>query len=169
MIDQFIAKYGKRLYGLCVALCAGADRCAPDADADDLYQETWLKVCAKIDRYDASKSFEGWLTQICVNTYRDHLRRRRISPFFNLFASNEEKDAAMAQIPAPASPDYGELHRAVNRLPEKYRTVVILHYFSEFDVKATADALKIPPGTVKSRLSRARELLKEMLDDAFDF
>ena len=170
MIDQYIAKYGKRLYGLCVTLCENADNSTPAGDADDLYQETWLKVCAKIDQYDPSRSFEGWLTRICVNTYRDHLRRKKRSPFYNLFSSSREKEERMAQAPAATSPDYSDLYKSIDRLPEKYRTVVILYYFSESDIQTTANALKIPPGTVKSRLNRARKLLKEMLENhAFDF
>lgn len=72
--------------------------------------------------------------------------------------------------PAATSPDYSDLYKSIDRLPEKYRTVVILYYFSESDIQTTANALKIPPGTVKSRLNRARKLLKEMLENhAFDF
>lgn len=67
MIDQLIEKHGRRLYGLCRTLCTSP------SDADDLYQETWLKVCAKLELYNDSSAFEGWLTRICVNTYRDSL------------------------------------------------------------------------------------------------
>lgn len=64
MIDQYIQKYGRRLYGLCRSLCASP------YDADDLYQETWLRVVKHISQYDPSREFEPWLTRICVNTYR---------------------------------------------------------------------------------------------------
>ena len=64
MIDQYIQQYGRRLYGLCRSLCASP------YDADDLYQETWLRVVKHISQYDPSREFEPWLTRICVNTYR---------------------------------------------------------------------------------------------------
>ena len=63
MIDQYIHQYGKRLYGLCLTLCANT------LEADDLYQDTWLQVVKNISRYDASRDFEPWLTKICVNLY----------------------------------------------------------------------------------------------------
>lgn len=64
MIDQYIQQYGRRLYGLCRSLCSSP------YDADDLYQETWLRVVKHISQYDPSREFEPWLTRICVNTYR---------------------------------------------------------------------------------------------------
>ena len=83
MIDQYIHQYGKRLYGLCLTLCAST------MEADDLYQDTWLQVVKYISRYDASRDFEPWLTKICVNLYRNALRRLSKSPFLH-FRTNEE-------------------------------------------------------------------------------
>lgn len=85
MINEYIYKYGRRLYGLCLTLCANSH------DAEDLYQDTWLKVLNSLPQYDTTKDFEPWLTAICVNTYRDMLRRFVRNPVFNLFNSNEEK------------------------------------------------------------------------------
>ena len=162
MIDQYIRQYGKRLYGLCLTLCANS------FDADDLYQDTWLKVVKNISQYDESRKFEPWLTRICVNTYRNRLRRIMKSPVFDAFATEDEKTAAMESIAAPEAEDYSQLHEAINRLPEKLRITVILFYFQDMDVGQTSQALNIPPGTVKSRLSKARKLLKEVLSDETD-
>lgn len=156
MIDQYIRQYGKRLYGLCLSLCANT------FEADDLYQDTWLKVLKNFSQFDSSKEFEPWLTQICVNTYRNALRRIKRSPFLN-FQTNEEKDACLSAIPATEKEDYSELHAAIQKLPEKLRMCVILFYFEGMDIAATASALGIPEGTVKSRLSKARQKLKEVL------
>ena len=162
MIDQYIRQYGKRLYGLCLTLCANS------FDADDLYQDTWLKAVKNISQYDESREFEPWLTRICVNTYRNRLRRIMKSPIFDAFSSEEEKTAVMESIAAPESEDYSRLHEAIDRLPEKLRITVILFYFRDMDIEQTAQALNIPPGTVKSRLSKARKLLKEVLSHETD-
>lgn len=159
LIDQYIRQYGKRLYGLCLTLCANP------FDADDLYQDTWLKVVKNISHYDESREFEPWLTRICVNTYRNRLRRIVKSPIFDAFSNTEEKTAVMENVSAPEAEDYSRLHDAINRLPEKLRVTVILFYFRDMDVGQAAHALNIPPGTVKSRLSKARKLLKEVLSD----
>lgn len=157
MIDQYIQRYGKRLYGLCLTLCANS------FDADDLYQNTWIKVVKNISQYDPAQEFEPWLTKICVNTYRNTLRRIRKSPVFNDFSSNEEKTLALENVAEQESPDYSYLKDAVDRLPEKLRITVILFYFRDMDINKTAKLLNIPVGTVKSRLNKARKLLKEVL------
>ena len=162
MIDQYIRQYGKRLYGLCLTLCTNS------FDADDLYQDTWLKAVKNISQYDESREFEPWLTRICVNTYRNRLRRIVKSPIFDAFLNGEGKTAAMESVAAPEAEDYSQLHEAIDRLPEKLRVTVILFYFRDMDIEQTAHALNIPPGTVKSRLSKARKLLKEVLSDETD-
>lgn len=162
MINQYIRQYGKRLYGLCLTLCANA------FDAEDLYQDTWLKVVKSISQYDDTQPFEPWLTQICVNTYRNTLRRIIRSPIFNSFSTEEEKNRIMERVVAPEPTDYSYLHYAINKLPEKLRITVILFYFQEMDIASVSKTLGIPPGTVKSRLNKARNILKEVLTDETD-
>lgn len=65
LLNSSIHQYGKRLYGLCLTLCANT------LEADDLYQNTWLQVVKNFSRYDASQDFEPWLTKICVDLYRN--------------------------------------------------------------------------------------------------
>lgn len=159
MLDAYIRQYGRRLFGLCLHLCAHRQ------DAEDLYQECWLKVMTHLDRYDPQREFEPWLTTICVNLYRSRLRRLARSPIFDGFSTEEEKTRTFQNVPAPEQEDHREVHEAVDRLPEKLRLAVILYYFEDMDVESTAKVLKVPAGTVKSRLNRARKLLKEVLSD----
>ena len=151
-MDQYIRQYGRRLYGLCRSLCRNVQ------DADDLYQDTWLKALDKLDSYDPGLPFEPWITRICVNTYRNVLRRLARSPVRPM---EEGED-----FPAPDSPDYAPLYEAVHGLPEKLRVTGVLYYFRDMDTAGTAEVLGVPQGTVKSRLSKARKLLKEVLEDA---
>ena len=155
-MDQYIRKYGKRLYGLCMTLCADKH------EADDLYQDTWVKVLKRFDTYDPSRDFEPWLTRLCVNTYRDRLRQLSRSPFLN-FSSNETKEAFLLTATAPEKDDYSDLYAAIDQLPEKLRLTIILFYFQDMDIEKTAQTLGIPTGTVKSRLHKARIQLKEVL------
>ena len=161
MIDQYIKLYGKRLYGFCLTLCADT------FDADDLYQETWLKAVKYFSQYDDTKDFEPWITKICVNTYRNTLRRLTQSPVIE-FRDNEEKEAFIASIPATATEDYLPLYEAIEKLPQKLRLAVILFYFRDMDLASTAEVLNVPVGTVKSRLNKARKRLKEVLTDETD-
>lgn len=161
MINHYIQQYGKRLYGLCMTLCADP------FEADDLYQDTWLKAVKNFQQYDQAKDFEPWLTKICVNTYRNTLRRMARSPFRN-FSGTKEKEDLLQSVPAPETEDYSSLHLAIQKLPEKLRITVILFYFCGMDAASAAAALCIPAGTVKSRLHNARRRLKEELENEAD-
>jgi len=141
--------------------------CANAYEADDLYQETWLKALKHIEKYDKSKEFEPWLTKICVNTYKNTLRRIARSPVIS-FWDNDKKEAVMRNIPAQEKKDYLELYEAIENLPEKLRMTVIIVYFWDYDIAKTADVLAVPQGTVKSRLNKARKLLKEALKSEAD-
>ncbi len=153
--EVYIEKYGRRLYGLCRHLIGD--------DADDLYQETWLRAYMKFGTYKKELSFEAWLTSICVNAYRDELRRRRIR--FTHEVDIDEKQSVMESIGTDEDYVSVELREAVERLPHKLRETVILYFYNGYDEKTTAHVLKIPVGTVKSRLSAAKRKLKGVLTD----
>lgn len=126
-----------------------------------------MRVVKNIEKYDPNREFEPWLTKICVNTYRSVLRRLARSPLLD-FSSGEEKDRLLDSLPAPEEQDYTPLYEAVGKLPEKLRLAVVLFYFQGENLTATAGILGIPMGTVKSRLNKARKLLKEALTDETD-
>lgn len=160
-MDNYIRTYGRRLYGLCRTLCPNPD------DADDLYQETWLKAMENISRYDKAREFEPWITKICVNSYRNILRRLKRSPIFNGFHSTADKELFLKNVRSEPPEDYSDLHAAIERLPDPLRITIILFYFRDMDIKSVSEVLAIPPGTVKSRLNRAKKRLKEgLIDDA---
>ena len=151
LLDPYIRQYGRRIYGLCRSLCSSVQ------DAEDLYQDTWLKALDKLDQYDPARPFAPWIVRICVNTYRSALRRLARSPL--------QPFPEGLEVPAPEREGYGPLYEAVRRLPEKLRLAVVLYYFQDLDAAEAAKVLGVPLGTVKSRLSRARKLLKEALSD----
>lgn len=107
MVDRWIAQYGKRLYGLCLHLCRNT------VEADDLYQDTWIRVLRNQARFDPDMPFEPWLTKICVNLYRSRLRRIARSPFLT-FADGEQQDAVLESVFAPEEADYSDLYAAID-------------------------------------------------------
>ena len=72
------------------------------------------------------------------------------------------------EVPEKDKEDFSEVRDAVNELPEKFREAVILFYFQDKDIKRTAEIMGVPIGTVKTRLMKARKLLKEVLKDEWD-
>ena len=160
-IEKYIEQYGERVSRLCINLCGN------HADADDLYQDTWMKVIKNIDKYDRSRNFEKWLFKICVNTYKNErmkaFRRKSIS-----FKTTEDQDIFFEMIPdrdEAYMEKYREVVEIIRELPEKYRTALALRYFSDFSENDAAEILGVPAGTLKSRLNRARKLIKGRLND----
>lgn len=152
--QEWVNAYGTRLFGLCMHLCRQRDA------AEELYQETWVRVLMKRDSFRDGEPFEPWLTRICVNLYRDSLRRQRLRRFLPL--SGLETTAVFPQI---SSDERLSLLDAVGRLPDKLRIAVILVYMQGYTESQAAGILGISVNGVKSRLLRARKLLKEALVD----
>lgn len=158
MFETYIQQYGPRLYALCLRLCANR------WDAQDLYQESWLRAYRCFYRYDRGREFSLWLTQICVNLYRDSLRRKKLARFLHL-PTGEEQEHLWESLPSPEPEDFSDLHAAIQALPAPYRMVILLYYFHDQNITQAAQALGLPEGTVKSRLHKARQLLKGALQD----
>ena len=88
------------------------------------------------------------------------------SPIFDGFSSSEEKIAVMENVKKPEEKDFSHIHQEINKLPEKLRITIILFYFKDMDINKVSEILKIPQGTVKSRLNKARNILKEVLNES---
>lgn len=157
--ENYISQHSRDLTRLCMSLCNNT------ADADDLFQDTWYKAMKNYKKYKKEMPFEHWLFSICVNTYKND---RKL--FYNskkvAFGSNEEKTKFLNSIPNTDdsnSDDYYELHTAVSKLPKKQKIVIILFYFKDYSIAQIATILKIPEGTVKSRLNMAKSKIKRRL------
>ena len=153
-MEKLIQEHGARLYALCLKLEKNT------WEAQELYQETWLKAMRGIQKYDDNRPFAPWIARICVNCYRDTLRKRKLSA---LLGFEDARDAPSYQPNFPA--EQAHVRQAVDALPQAYKLVTLLYYFNEQSIAQTAAALNIPQGSVKSRLSKARALLKEALKD----
>jgi RNA polymerase sigma-70 factor (ECF subfamily) len=123
-------------------------------DADDLLQETWVRVARSAKRFDTARRFRSWLYGIATNLARDGFRRR---------VTKERAFRELAMSP-PATPtadpaDRSELRERIAELPESMRAVLLLRYYEGMSEAEMAGCLEIPRGTVKSRLHAAlREL-----------
>lgn len=157
--DIYIAQYGLSLTKLCMSLCSNRH------DAEDLYQSTWEKAMKKIKLYDKDKSFEKWLFSICVNTYRDNQKRYENKRVFK-FNTQEEQDRFLSCVPDSCvdKDEYIALHQAVSKLSSELKEVIVLYYFRDYSINELSEILTIPPGTVKSRLYKARDILRKELN-----
>lgn len=145
--------------------------------AVDLSQETFVRVYMSVDRYQATYSFSTYIYRIAHNLAITELRqrkRRRLIPLPTFFSDKESEEIEVElpddrQIQADAALIADERRAAVTRaiasLPEKYRAPLVLCDLEEKSYEEIAEVLGLPTGTVKSRINRARNLLKEKLRD----
>jgi RNA polymerase sigma-70 factor (ECF subfamily) len=143
-----------------------------DAEAEDVLQEAYTRAFAAIASFRGEAGIATWLTRIVLNEAHGRLRARRptvelaameetsrgeVLPFPGLAIADPEADAARAQIRRL-------LEAAVDGLPEAFRLVFVLREVEELSVEETARHLGLKPQTVKTRLHRARQRLREALD-----
>ena len=126
--------------------------------AQDASQTTFLKAWQALDTLREGDTEKAWLTAIAVNTCRSILRSRE----HRLYSRNPDMDCLPEPSTSAASPDDTVL-RAVASLPDKYREVVVLHYYQSLPATDIARILRIPQGTVRTRLARARSMLQPLL------
>lgn len=160
--------YGKRLFSFCTRLARTRD------EADDLFQDTWVKAVEAIGRFDETRRFAPWLFTLCINRHRDLCRGRqrwwkRVRGFFTRPEGEGEDETS--RVPAPGetgeervirSEEEEAVKRCVDALGDAVRTTVILFYLREFEIGEIAGMLGVPEGTVKSRLAAGRAKIKAM-------
>jgi len=133
--------------------------------AKDLFQETFIKAYYNMDRFRGDCAIKTWLISIAVNVCKDYLRsayQKNVVPMEQPVEENIASDDNYEEI---ENADRNEqIRKVVNALPEKYRDVVLFVYYREMSVAEAAVALGLPEGTVKSRLARARDVLRTKLE-----
>ena len=130
--------------------------------ASDAVQETYLQAWKSFDKFEPGTNCRAWLYQILFHVVQ-HYRRKWMNT--RMIADSEELFQRLEAGPAPIPQQItdAEVLSALDGLPEEYRAVVLLVDVEEFSYKEAADILKVPMGTVMSRLSRGRRLLREVL------
>ncbi|MDB3312871.1 RNA polymerase subunit sigma [Clostridioides difficile] len=127
-----------------------------DQDCEDAVNNAILKAYEKLDSLKEEQYFKTWLIRIVINECNS-LRRKRLKSlsFENVFKNKkiDEKD------------DYSDLYTAIQSLPKKIKIPIVLYYIEGYSVDEVKEILDIPQGTVKSRLSRGRRLLKTKLEN----
>lgn len=142
-ITAAVENYGSMLYRICLVSLGSP------ADAEDAVQDTFLKYIQKAPAFESGEHEKAWLIRVAVNTCKDIIKRRR-----------PQVDIDAIQQSAPQRSD-GEVMAALMSLPEKFRTVLILHCVEGYSVNETAEITGISPSAVKMRLQKARRLFRE--------
>jgi RNA polymerase sigma-70 factor (ECF subfamily) len=143
-------------------------------DADDLVQETYLKAYRFIDKYDAGTNAKAWLFKILKNAYINEYRKKVKQPtkvdYEEIVTYHDTDDDRISGYSDLREEIFlhmmgDEVTSAINSLPIDFRTVILLCDIEGFTYEEIASIIDVPIGTVRSRLFRARNLLKEKLTD----
>ncbi|HTZ75480.1 MAG TPA: sigma-70 family RNA polymerase sigma factor [Candidatus Aquilonibacter sp.] len=166
-LSQLIARYQNRLYRYLLRLVRDP------AEAEDLFQQTWLRVAEKIESFDTRRNFDAWLFTVARHLALDHLRRIRPrsldEPVADDSGGETGADRLVSQEILPLDrileiEKSGRLAAALQELPVIYREVVSLRFEEEMKIEEIAQVLGAPLSTVKSRLRRSLEQLRASLE-----
>jgi RNA polymerase sigma factor (sigma-70 family) len=144
------------------------------AEVEDLTQEAFIKAFASLGNFNNEYAFSTWLYKIATNNCIDYIRKKKLQPFSLDKPVVSDEDQYTFEVPDTSyEADKPIIERqraklldeAIDALPEKYRRVIILRHKEERDYREIAGILRLPLGTVKAHLFRARELLKKYLRD----
>lgn len=149
-VEQLLGSYGTELYRYCRRLAGFGP------DGEDLYQQTFLRMLELDLAPDEGRNPRALLYSVATGLWRNEARKRGRRA---AIARPVEPEAA-----ALAAAENRDLAAAVERLPDKYRSAVLLAYGAELPLEEVARIEKLPKGTVKSRLHKARLLLKKEME-----
>ncbi|HLB00242.1 MAG TPA: sigma-70 family RNA polymerase sigma factor [Bacteroidota bacterium] len=141
---------------------------------EDLTQETFVKAFASLRNFNREYAFSTWLYKIATNSSIDYIRKKKLQTIsINKPVIHEDSDYSIELPDSTYEPDRFIIQRqkstiiaeAIAQLPPKYRKVIVMRHTEERDYAEIAKILKIPIGTVKAHIFRARELLSKYLRD----
>jgi len=173
--EEIVQRYNRRIYNICYRFAGSSD------DAQDLTQEVFIKMYRTLNSYDVDRgAFMTWVTTITRNLLVDHFRKtkqERMTDSMDTTASDHEDALPLSeQIPdRGSSPDSRvqsretkeAVHEALQKLSPELREAVILRDLQDLDYRDIATVLKVPEGTVKSRINRGRGELARLLQRTY--
>ena len=153
-LELLIDRYQKNLFAAAFNVCANAQ------DAEDAVQDTFLQYYSTNKQFNDEEHIKAWLLRVAINKAKDVTRRSRRKNTVSL-------EELTTDIPFE-DPEVETFFDEVMNLSEKYRVAIHLFYYEDMAVKDIANCLQISEGSVKMRLSRGRDLLKERLTEDDD-
>jgi len=168
VFEELVARYQRQMYRVAYRLTGNHD------DAQDLIQDALFEAFRNFHRFEKGTRFDRWLYRIMTNRHIDRVRRNARLPLLSLDQPQDAGDGREQSWDVPSEVGDPEqalvedvlderIQAALNELPEEYRQTVILADIEDMSYEEGARALRCPVGTVRSRLHRGRQLLRERL------
>jgi RNA polymerase sigma-70 factor (ECF subfamily) len=173
--EEIVQRYNRRIYNICYRFAGSAE------DAQDLTQEVFIKMYRTLSSYDVDKgAFMTWVTTVTRNLLVDNFRKKKQDRITDsLDAAPTEHEDAMPlseQIPDKGAPPDARIlnretremvHRGLQKLSPELREAVVLRDLQDMEYREIATVLKVPEGTVKSRINRGRAELARLLQRTY--
>ncbi len=168
---DLVDMYKDKVYYICYRTLGNSH------DAEELAQDSFVRAYIHIEKYNMNMKFSSWLYRIATNACIDWLRKKKPDYYLDAEIAGTEGLTMYSQVAASGELPEGKLETkelqvtvqtAISRLPEKYRTIIILKYIDELSLQEISDIVSLPVGTVKTRIHRGREALRKLLGGEYD-
>lgn len=153
--ERIVKKYIDTIYRIAISYTK------TEADADDIVQQTFMKLLTGKVVFADEEHIKRWLIRVCVNECN--------SLFSSFWRKNVDSIDSMTKEPEFTMKESGELYEAIKKLPSKCGVVIYLFYYEGYSTKEIAQIIHIKEATVRTRLVRARKLLRAQLKEAWDY
>lgn len=163
---EIVEIYKDRIFSLCYRMLGNRH------EAEDIAQEAFVRAYVNIESFQLNRKFSTWLYRIATNLCIDRIRKKKPDYFLDAEIAGTEGLTLYSQLAATGKPPDAEVETLelqeivqseIMRLPDKYRSVIILRYIDDLSLNEIAEALEMPLGTVKTRIHRGREALRKRL------
>jgi len=164
--EELMRKYDKKIYSFVVRMVRNEDT------AVDLTQDFFFKIYTVLDKYNFEYKFSTWAYRICYNLVIDHIRKNQaqvdsldddsVSVRDMLESDNVSREDGFKALSREETRDY--VWRIVDQIPLKFRELILLRYIQDLKYEEIADITSLPVGTVKNRIFKAKEILKQEMD-----
>lgn len=163
--EDLVRQYGGVIYRMAYRLAGN------EADAEDLAQQAIIEAFRAFNRFQPGSRFDRWVFRIMTHTFIDGMRRRRRHPLTSLQDPNLDEPLDQSPLPedvAVQKERSAAVHRALAALPPEYRLAVVLIDLEDLSYEEASEVMRCPLGTVRSRLHRARVMLRGQLKHHLD-
>jgi len=151
---ELYERYAPKMMGVCMRYARD------EAEAEDILQESFIKIFQHIKKYNFQGSWEGWLRRIVINTAIDHLRRQKHTQYQLSIEQDQVKEVAASEVDQL---ELEYLYQIIQELPAGYRLVFNLYAIEGYAHKEIAEQLSISESTSRSQYTRARAILMQRI------
>ncbi|AIE58689.1 RNA polymerase sigma factor SigW [Bacillus methanolicus] len=163
---EIVELYKDKVFQLCYRMLGNRH------EAEDIAQEAFIRAYVNINSFNINLKFSTWLYRIATNLCIDRIRKKKPDYYLDAEVLGSDGLTMYSQIAADTALPEEELQslelqetiqKEISKLPEKYRTVIVLRYIEELSLNEISEILDLPLGTVKTRIHRGREALRQQL------